>query len=169
MKRNLLQKIGYLSLSMMLVSFVANGQEKASPAKTAEGTVNGAKITINYSSPAVKGRQIWGELVPFNKVWRAGANEATIFETSKDIKVEGKELPAGKYSFFIIPGEQQSTFIFNSETGQWGTQYDESKDVIRVPVQSRESPSMVERLTYEITKDGFKVSWANGTAEAKIE
>src|SRR5690554_4537779 len=169
MKRNLLQKIGYLGLSMMLISSISNAQEKASPAKTAEGTVNGAEITIQYSSPAVKGRQIWGELVPYNKVWRAGANEATIFETSKDIKIEGKELPAGKYSFFIIPGEKQSTFIFNSETGQWGTQYDESKDVIRVPVQSQKNSSLVERLTYEITKDGFQVRWADGMAKAKIE
>jgi hypothetical protein len=169
MKNSIIEKFGYLGICMMMISFVACAQEKASPAKTAEGTVNGAKITINYSSPAVKGRTIWGDLVPFNEVWRAGANEATTFETSKDIKVEGQDLPAGKYSFFIIPGETESIFIFNSQTGQWGTEYDESKDVLRVPVQSQESPSMVERLTYKVTPTGFEVSWADGLAKAKIE
>ena len=138
MKNSILQRFGFLALSLMLISFMSHAQEKASPAKTAEGLVNGATITIHYSSPAVKGRTIWGDLVPFGKVWRAGANEATTFETNKDIKVEGKDLPAGKYSFFIIPGETQSTFIFNSETGQWGTNYDESKDVLRVQVPSEQ-------------------------------
>lgn len=163
------QKLSMFGMCMVLIAFTACGQEKASPAKTAEGTVNGANITINYSSPAVKGRTIWGDLVPYGDVWRAGANEATIFETDKDIKVEGQDLPAGKYSFYIIPGEEESTFIFNSETGQWGTQYDESKDVIRVPVQSMENGTMEERLVYNITPTGFEIKWANGHAEAKIE
>lgn len=169
MKNSILQRFGFLALSLMLISFMSHAQEKASPAKTAEGLVNGATITIHYSSPAVKGRTIWGDLVPFGKVWRAGANEATTFETNKDIKVEGKDLPAGKYSFFIIPGETQSTFIFNSETGQWGTNYDESKDVLRVQVPSEEISKIEERLVYEVTKSGFEVRWANGRAQALIE
>jgi len=158
-----------LAIGMMLISLVSNAQEKASPAKTAEGTVNGAKISINYSSPAVKGRTIWGDLVPYGKVWRAGANEATTFETNKDIKVQGKDLPAGKYTFFIIPGEEQSTFIFNSETGQWGTNYDESKDVLRVQVQSQESSTFEERLVYEVNKTGFEVRWADGKGQVSIK
>lgn len=169
MINNPFQKFSMLCMSMALIAFTACGQEKASPAKTAEGTVNGANITINYSSPAVKGRTIWGDLVPYGQVWRAGANEATIFETDKDIKVEGQDLPAGQYSFFIIPGEEQSTFIFNSETGQWGTQYDESKDVLRVQVPSQENGTMEERLVYNITPTGFEIKWANGQAHAKIE
>jgi len=169
MKKNIFQRFGILAVSMMLISLVSNAQEKASPAKTAEGTVNGAKITINYSSPAVKGRTIWGDLVPYGKVWRAGANEATTFETNKDIKIQGKDLPAGKYTFFIIPGEEQSTFIFNSETGQWGTNYDESKDVLRVQVQSQESSTFEERLVYEVNKTGFEVRWADGKGQVSIK
>lgn len=169
MKKSTFHKFGLFALSLMLISFMSNAQEKASPAKTAEGLINDAKITIHYSSPAVKGRTIWGDLVPFDKVWRAGANEATIFETNKDIKVEGQDLSAGKYSFFIIPGESRSTFIFNSETGQWGTNYDESKDVLRVQVPSEESSTMEEHLVYEVTKSGFEVKWANGKAQALIE
>lgn len=169
MKNNLFYKFGMLALSLMLISSMSYAQEKASPAKTAEGTVNGAKIKINYSSPAVKGRTIWGDLVPFGKVWRAGANEATIFETNKDIKIQGKELKAGKYSFYIIPGETESTFIFNSQTGQWGTQYDQSKDVLRVPVVSQQTSNFEERLVYEVTKNGFEVRWADGKGQVTIE
>lgn len=169
MRTKTFQKFSFLGVFMMLFTLIACGQEKASPPKTAEGTVNGAQITINYSSPAVKGRTIWGELVPYGQVWRAGANEATIFETSKDIKVEGQDLPAGKYSFYIIPGEEESTFIFNSQTGQWGTEYDESKDALRVTVPSLENPTKEERLIYEVTADGFQIKWDDGLAKAKIE
>src|SRR5690606_1794512 len=169
MKRSILHKFGFLALSLMLISLMRNAQEKASPSKTAEGTVNGAKIKISYSSPAVKGRTIWGDLVPYGKVWRAGANEATIFETDKDIKVQGKALKAGKYSFFVIPGEQESTAIFNGETGQWGTNYDQSKDVLRVQVPSVQSSNFEERLVYEVTKNGFEVRWADGRGHLTIE
>ncbi|MFC3414583.1 DUF2911 domain-containing protein [Algoriphagus hitonicola] len=75
--------------------FAANAQEKASPARTATGVAAGSDITINYSSPAVKGRVIWGDLVQMGEVWRAGADEATTFTTAKDIQVQGQLLPAG--------------------------------------------------------------------------
>ena len=169
MKKSTFHKFGLFALSLMLISFMSNAQEKASPAKTAEGTVNGAKIKISYSSPAVKGRTIWGDLVPFGKVWRAGANEATIFETDKDIKVQGKELKAGKYSLFIIAGENESTAIFNEETGQWGTNHDETKDVLRVQVPSQKTSTFDERLVYEITKTGFELRWADGKGTVTIE
>ncbi|EPR67698.1 hypothetical protein ADICYQ_3338 [Cyclobacterium qasimii M12-11B] len=154
---------------MLSVVFMSNAQKKASPAKTAVGTINGAKITVNYSSPAVKGRTIFGDLVPLGKVWRAGANEATLIETSKDIQVEGKKLPAGKYSFFIIPGENSSTFIFNKQTGQWGTKYDESKDALRVSVSSSQTNSLTENLTYSVLEDGLEVKWEYGSAKASIK
>lgn len=169
MKTNAYSTLGILAVCLTFVTLTACAQEKASPATTAEGTINGAQITINYSSPAVKGRTIWGELVPENQVWRAGANEATIFETSKDIKVQGEPLPAGKYSFFIIPGEEESIFIFNGQTGQWGTQYDEDQDVLRVSVRPEEVSEMAERLKYEVEKDGFSVHWENRYGKAMIE
>ena len=87
---------------------------KPSPAATATGKVGEATITVNYSSPAVKGRNVWaGNLAPYGKVWRSGANEATTVDIDRDITVEGKTLPAGKYSFFTIPGENEWTIIFN--------------------------------------------------------
>lgn len=154
---------------MALIGFSATAQEKPSPAKTAEGTVGDAKITINYSSPAVKGRVIWGDLVPLGQVWRAGANEATTFTTTKDIMVEGKKLPAGTYGFFIIPGETESTLIFNKVAKQWGAfDYDASQDVLRVSVPSQQTSTMEERLVYEVKPSSFEIRWEYGKASAKL-
>lgn len=139
----------------------------ASPPETVTGKVMDATITIDYSSPAVKGRKIWGDLVPFDKVWRTGANKATIFETDKPIKVEGKSLAAGKYSLYTIPGEKEWVFIFNSKTGQWGinmdgsTTEDPKNDVLRVTVKSEKSASFNERMKFEVDKKGFALLWEN--------
>ncbi len=158
--------------SLAIMSFFAVSafaQEKASPAQTAEGMVGDAKITIKYSSPGVKGRMIWGDLVPLGQVWRAGADEATTFTTSKDIMVEGEKLPAGTYSFFVIPNEYESTLIFNSVAEQWGAyDYDSGKDVLRVNVPSQQTSTMEERLVYEVKDDSFELRWEYGKASAKI-
>jgi len=93
-----------------------NSKPRISPPQSVAGKVKGATIAINYSSPSVKERAIWRALVPYDKVWRAGANEATTFQTDQDIKVEGKLLPAGKYSFFLLPRENAEwTAIFNKD------------------------------------------------------
>jgi hypothetical protein len=135
----------------------------------AEGEAAGSKITINYSSPAVKGRTIWGDLVPLGEIWRAGANDATTFTTSKDITIQGKSLAAGTYSFFIIPGETESTMIFNKVAKQWGTyNYDAKEDALRVSVPSQQTSKMEERLVYEVKSDSFEIRWEYGKASAKI-
>lgn len=140
---------------------------RPSPPVTASGKVGGATVSINYNSPSVKGRQVWdpnGTLAPYGKVWRAGANEATVFETDKDIKVEGKTLPAGKYSLFAIPGENEWKIIFNSETGQWGVKRggvanrDPANDVLTVSAKPKKS-AMSERLQYDVTGKGVALKW----------
>lgn len=168
MKRITFLKSLALSLALSTLSLSAMAQQApASPAATATGTIKGANISIKYSSPAVKGRQIWGALVPYDKVWRAGANSATVFETDKDITVEGQKLPAGKYSVYMTPGEKEWTVFFNSQTGQWGitrqgeTTKDASKDVLTVKVKSKKSDQMNERLVYTINDKGFTLSWEN--------
>ncbi len=114
MNTTIFRKLGILTLLVAIIAFDGFAQdEKPSPPRVVEGAVAGANIKINYSSPAVRGRQIWGNLVPLGEVWRAGANEATTFETDKDIKVQGEKLPKGKYSLFLIPNEGESTMIFN--------------------------------------------------------
>ena len=146
-----------------------------SPPATALGKVGAASISITYSSPSVKGRKIWGDLVPYGKAWRAGANEATTFLTDKDITVEGKSLKAGKYSVFIVPGEKEWEFIFNSETGQWGIKkggdanFDPAKNVITFKVKPAKSAGIAEQLTYTVTDKGFKLGWENLEAHVKIK
>ncbi len=149
--------------AVFLISGTVMAQDaaKASPAETVSGKINGATITIKYSSPSVKGRTIWGDLEPYGKVWRAGANEATTFETDKDILVEGKSLPAGKYSFFLIPEKSGTwTAIFNKEPNQWGAfKYEESKDQLRVNVKTKPLTTNQERLVYKINQNGFELDW----------
>jgi hypothetical protein len=179
MKKQFITKGLILTFAVMLMSaFSWAQQDKASrpsPPQTASGKVGGATVSIHYSSPSVKGRTIFGDLVPYDKVWRAGANEATIFETDKDIKVEGKSLPAGKYSLYVTPGEKEWTFTFNSETGQWGikrtgeTTKDTAKDVLSVKVKPVKSASMTEKLAYEVTPAGFVLRWENTEAPVSIK
>jgi hypothetical protein len=143
--------------------------KRPSPPAVATGKIKDATITIDYSSPSVKGRKIFGGLLPYGKVWRAGANEATIFSTSKDIEVEGKKLAAGKYSLFATPGEKEWTIYFNSETGQWGDKQggdanmDPKKTVLEVKVKPKDLKDVQEKLQYTIVdKDfekGFDLSW----------
>jgi hypothetical protein len=170
MKKTFSKVLVLTLVGLFMTSLIFAQQDKskrASPPETAKGTVAGANITIDYSSPAVKGRKIWGDLVPYDKVWRLGANEATIFETSKDIMVEGKKLPAGKYSLYAIPGENEWTFIFNSKTGQWGikmdgsTTEDPANDVLRVTAKPAKSSSFNERMKFVVDKKGFTLEWEN--------
>ena len=125
------------------------------------------KITLTYSRPSVRGRVIFGGLEPYGKVWRAGANKATILEVDRDVTVEGKKLPAGKYSLFLTPNENEWTVILNSETGQWGVKQggvanrDPAKDVLSVNVKPVKSASLTERLTYDVTGDGIVMRWEN--------
>ena len=145
-------------------------QSRPSPAATANGKVGGANITITYSSPSVKGRTLWGELVPYGKVWRAGANEATTFETDKDVKVEGKTLPAGKYAFFTIPNDKEWTVIFNKTANQWGAyKYEEAQDALRVSVKPKKSKEFNESLKYNVGKDGISLLWENMEVPVKVK
>lgn len=153
--------VAALTLFISVSAMAQDAKPKASPAATATGKVGAANITINYSSPSVKGRKIWGGLEAYDKVWRAGANDATTFETDKDIKVEGKVLPAGKYSFFLIPKESGTwTAIFNKEPKQWGAyKYQEAKDALRVDVKVKPLAETQEKLVYNVNDKGFALNW----------
>jgi hypothetical protein len=156
----ILKKKIQLIVVLCITTFVNAQNKPASPAAVATGKINGATISINYSSPSVKGRVIWGELVPFNKIWRAGANAATIIETDKDLTIEGSKLPAGKYSFFVIPNEKECVLIFNKVFKMSGTsKYDEKEDQLRVTVKQKLADSNTESLTYSIEKNSIVLSW----------
>lgn len=140
----------------------AEGEQRPSPIEIKEGQIAGKTITVHYGSPAVKGRTIWGDLVPYNVVWRTGANEATYIDIPQDILVEGKSLAAGKYSLFTIPYENGKwTVIFNSdwnlEHGHF--QYDEKNDVLRVDATPSWEQSSSERLTIDVESPGLVIRW----------
>ncbi|MGB0524991.1 MAG: DUF2911 domain-containing protein [Flammeovirgaceae bacterium] len=138
---------------------------KASPYEKATAKIKDTKITINYSSPRTKGRKIWGGLVPYDEVWRTGADEATVFETSTKLMVEGKELLPGKYALFTIPNEEEWTVIFNNVHNQWGAfNYEESKDALRVKVKPMTVEESKENMTFYILETGdgegeIKLAW----------
>lgn len=151
-----------LSLVVSIASAQSDKSTRPSPPVEIKETLQGASVTINYSSPSVKGRIIWGDLVPYGKVWRTGANEATIFQTDKDIMIQDQKLPAGKYALFTIPGETEWTWIFNSVWDQWGAyKYDESKDVLRVKSGPQQSPVFHEQMRFDIKDDFLVLAWEN--------
>ena len=153
-----------LFLSLLFVNLQAQDKkDRPSPPKSTTANINGAQVTIDYSSPAVKGRAVWGDLVPYGVTWRTGANEATTLTTDKDIKIEGKTLKAGKYSLFTIPGEKEWTFILNSVWDQWGDyNYDASKDAMRFSAAPYKLDESQERLSIDVNDKGrVDVKWAD--------
>ena len=162
----------FLACLVWAGSVSAQGKEvRLSPRAEFKTTLNeGQNIEVHYSAPSVRGRAIWGTLVPYGKVWRTGADEATTFETDKDILVAGEKLPKGKYALFTIPGEKEWTFIFNKDWKQWGTSsYDTSKDVLRVTVPAYKSPVFNESLLIEISDNILLVRWENVNVNVPLQ
>jgi hypothetical protein len=141
------------------------------PAKVTQ-KVGQTTVTIDYSQPSVKGRVIGKDLEPLpGKVWRAGANEATVFEIDKDAKIEGKALPKGKYGLFALSGEKEWTIIFNKTWNQWGAfNYKEADDALRVKAPVSKAPSFAEKMTYTIDAKG-KVSllWGDNKVDFNVQ
>jgi hypothetical protein len=165
-------------IGLMMANIVRAQDDKSkrpSPPATATGKIGDASITIDYSSPSVKGRKIFGGILPYGKLWRAGANEATIFQTNKDIKVEGKTLPVGKYSFFATPGEKKWTIFFNSETGQWGDKkggaanMDSTKIVLTFSVKVKKLKGLKEKMEYSVSSKGVSLRWEYSDVFIKVE
>ena len=137
-----------------------------SPAATATVTLDGKAITIDYHTPSMRGRKIMGELVPYDKVWRTGANEATTLVTAANLKIGDLTVPAGTYTLFTLPSADKWLLIVNKQTGQWGLTYDESKDLGRTPMSSNTLPSPQEKMSisFEHTKGNsaeLHVKWEN--------
>lgn len=148
----------FLTSALALCTIVGCAQDKQpkSPPATVKATVAGVDVEIHYSQPSVKGRKIWGDLVPYGKVWRTGANEATTISFSQDVMIDGQALPAGKYALFTIPTEDNFTFIFNKEAEQWGAyKYKEKEDALRIETEARQLKNQTEMMTFKITDDGI--------------
>lgn len=157
-----------LTFSLALIGFWVFAQNEAikpSPAAQVTASINGNTLTIDYHQPSVKGREIWGGLVPYGKVWRAGANETTSFSLSADAKINDKWVAAGKYAFFVIPNEKEWTIILN-KTIKWGAfSYKQEEDVLRFSVPVEQLEESTEKLTYSISEKGqVSLRWAKAKA-----
>ncbi len=155
-----------LLLSLLLINdslLAQNNGVRVSPKATVVQTIGFTDVEIDFSRPGVKGREIWGGLVPYNKVWRAGANEATKITFSTDVKINGNNLKAGRYGFFAVPGKDKWIIIFNKVADQWGAfEYNEAEDILRIEVTPEEG-YFQEWLDYTITKS------SKSTAIVKLE
>lgn len=139
---------------------LAEEENIPSPRKEARGKIENVTIVVDYGSPAVKGREIWGGLEEYGKVWRAGANATTSISFDQDVLINGQNLPAGKYAFFLIPEKEQWTVIFNKDWDEWGAfNYDEAQDVLRLNVTPRWVDENQERLTYSISDSTLNFAW----------
>ncbi|MGI4729264.1 MAG: DUF2911 domain-containing protein [Janthinobacterium lividum] len=146
----------------LLTTYSANAQTEKKPRPSLPDTVktmisSGVNVEIDYSRPSVNGRTIGKDLEPMEgKVWRAGANEATDFVFDKDVKIQGKSLPAGKYSFFTVKNGNNWTLIFNKTWNIWGTKYEDIKgqDILKVDVKGKKAPAFAEKVIYTVNKSG---------------
>ncbi len=140
---------GIFVTSMMAI----NAQVKMpapSPTQTIKQDFGMGIVELTYSRPSAKGRKIYGDLVPYNKLWRTGANAATIIKFSEPVEIKGKKVDTGSYALYTIPGEESWEFILNKGTSNWGTDgYSESDDVIRVRVEPMKMKTPIENLTMQ--------------------
>ena len=125
-----------------------------SPPTKAAVTLNGKAVTVDYNSPRMRGRVIMGELVPYGKVWRTGANPATTLKTATNLQIGTLNVPAGTYTIYTLPGQSGWLLIVNKQTGQWGTEYDQKQDLGRTPMTKKTAGTPLENMTidFENTK-----------------
>lgn len=155
---------------LSVVSLACAQDKPASPKAETSGKVGAATVKITYCQPSARNRKIMGGLVPYGEVWRTGANEATTVEFDKPVKFEGKDVPAGKYALFTIPGENEWTVILNKETKQWGAyKYNEKDDLLRVKVKPTKTPAFVETFNISTGKDEIVLKWENTAVPVKVK
>jgi hypothetical protein len=158
--RKQIEAVGVVLLGLGMLALPGLAQQGKSkplspPAKASCQFADGKTITVDYSSPRMRGRKIYGGLVPFNEVWRLGANKATTFDTTADVIVDGKEVPAGNYTLFAIPTPSRWTLIISKKTGEWGIPYPgESFDFARVPMAISSLPAKLEDFTISFAPSG---------------
>jgi len=172
--RNRIAVSALLTITFTTAALAQMGGGKPSPAASAACDLGGGKtVKTNYSSPRMKGRKIYGDLVPFGEVWRTGANEATTFVASADVTVGGKAIPAGSYTIFTVPTADKWTLIINKKTGEWGIPYKyESDELARVDMKVSKLPSPVEDFTIAYDKSAggctLRMDWETTRASVDI-
>lgn len=162
-----------LTLALLAPSLLAQEGTPAprvaiSPRAAEEIAVGPGRMKVEYARPFAKGRKIFGGLVPWGKVWRTGANEATTLTTDVDVTLGNVPLPKGTYTLYTLPGEKEWLLIVNRQTGQWGTEYDPKLDLARIPMKVASRPDLLEAMTISfLPEDAFRgtlrISWERKT------
>jgi len=167
-------------LTLLLLTFSASAfaqqdksQRPSPPAQAQCKFSDGKTISVDYSSPRIKGRKVYGGLVPYGQVWRTGANEATTFVTTANLTVGGKSIPAGNYTLFTVPNPDKWTLIINKKTGEWGIPYKyEADELLRADMRVSKLPSSVENFTISFDQMGsactLNVIWDNNKSSAEF-
>ena len=162
-----------IALLLLVTTISAQKAPAKSPAATVNQTIGHTKVDVTYSRPVARGREIFGSLVKYDKVWRTGANACTTIEFDKDVTIGGKKVAKGKYSLFTIPTKGSWTFIINKKLG-WGSNgYTKDEDVIRVKAMTSKMSNKAENFTISFSNvDGYEgtldIAWANTKASVKI-
>jgi hypothetical protein len=166
-----MKNLFYLILFTLAAFNTSYAQEKPkSPEETVTGTIDGNNVTIVYCQPSARGRKVMGSLVPYGEVWRTGANAATTIEFSKPVKIEGKDLAAGKYELFTIPGENEWVVIFQKHAKQWGHySYKKENDVLRVTVKPQKTSEFVETFKISLGKNDVNMKWENTSVSFNVK
>ena len=166
------ERVRGLAFGPLGKSFASRSLGTLSPNDSVRASLGGAVLAVRYSRPSMRGRVIFGNVVPWNKVWRTGANQATIFETGADLVVAGTTVPAGKYSLWTLPSPGGWTLIVNKNTGQWGTDYDAQYDLARLDMRVETLKQPVEQFTIAIEPKGkggvLKLEWEKTRASIPL-
>jgi hypothetical protein len=176
MMRKAIATISVLCLALVVLALASHARQdkskRPSPPATAKLDLGGGKsITVDYSSPRLKGRTVGKEIAPFGQIWRVGANEATTFVTTADLTVGGTPVPAGNYTMFAIPDQDKWVLIISKKTGEWGTDYPgPSDDLARIDMKVSTLPSPVENFTISFDKsaDGGTMNFDWATTRASV-
>ena len=166
--------VAFAVLAATMAMAQQDKSKRPSPPATAEVTLKGKKISIDYSQPSLKGRKVGQELAPYGKVWRTGANEATALNTEIDLTIGGVKVPAGKYTLYTLPSEGTWKLIINKQTGQWGTVYNEGQDLARIDMKKSALPQSVEQFTISFDKKGegvadLNLDWENTRVSVAVK
>ncbi|HUI85484.1 MAG TPA: DUF2911 domain-containing protein [Candidatus Binatia bacterium] len=168
----------FVLLALAGAAAVTMAQEKRPPlSPPGQATLtfaDGKTVTIEYSRPSMRNRKIFGGLVPYDQVWRTGANAATTLKTDADLTIGGTAVPAGSYTLYTLPGTNTWQLIINKQTGQWGTEYSQGQDLARIPMKVTQRPSGLEMFTISFDRTSgdsatLKLEWENTIASADVK
>jgi hypothetical protein len=162
-----------LGLALLTTTDLDAQRAPASPRDSVKATIAGATVSLNYGRPSKRGRDIFGALVPWNTIWRTGANEATSFTTTRALSFGAVNVPAGTYTLYTLPSQDGKwLLVINKQTGQWGTEYSQAQDLARVPLTVTSLPAVVEQMELALTPSGdggeLAMRWDRTKAAARF-